>query len=48
VPVTKNIVDAKQLIDTLPKTEELFNYPVDWLSYDEVIINILCPILTVL
>ncbi len=46
--MTKNIVDAKQLIDTLPKTEELFNYLVDWLSYDEVIINILCPILTVL
>ncbi len=46
--VTKNIVDAKQLIDTLPKTEELFDYPIDWLMYDKVIKNILCPLLTVL
>jgi hypothetical protein len=48
VLVTKNIVDAKQLIDTLPKTEELFDCPIDWLMYDKVIINILCPLLTVL
>ncbi len=46
--MTKNIVDAKQLIDTLPKTEELFDYPIDWLMYDKVIKNILCPLLTVL
>lgn len=34
---TKKIVDAKQLIDTIPKTkEELFNFPVDWNIYDTV------------
>ena len=37
VPETKKIVDAKQLIDTIPKTkEELFNFPVDWNTYDMV------------
>ena len=37
VPETKKIVDAKQLIDTIPKTkEELFNYPVNWIIYDTV------------
>lgn len=31
------VLDAKQLIDTIPKTrEELFAYPVDWTIYDEV------------
>lgn len=36
-PETKKIMDAKQLIDTIPKTkEELFNYPVDWNIYDTV------------
>jgi RNA-binding protein 25 len=35
-PGAKKIVDAKQLIDTIPKTkEELFGYPVDWLIYDK-------------
>jgi RNA-binding protein 25 len=37
-PGAKKVVDAKQLIDTIPKTkEELFGYPVDWLIYDKVI-----------
>jgi RNA-binding protein 25 len=36
-PETKKIMDAKQLIDTIPKSkEELFNYPVDWNIYDTV------------
>ncbi|KAJ7535852.1 hypothetical protein O6H91_12G048600 [Diphasiastrum complanatum] len=35
-PENKNILDAKQLIDTIPKTkEELFAYPVDWSIYDK-------------
>ncbi|BBN09068.1 RNA-binding protein 25 [Marchantia polymorpha subsp. ruderalis] len=35
VPEVKKILNAKQLIDTIPKTkEELFAYPVDWLIYD--------------
>eukprot|EP00246_Nothoceros_aenigmaticus_P002944 TRINITY_DN13879_c0_g2_i1.p1 TRINITY_DN13879_c0_g2~~TRINITY_DN13879_c0_g2_i1.p1 ORF type:complete len:826 (-),score=228.59 TRINITY_DN13879_c0_g2_i1:352-2829(-) len=30
------VLDAKQLIDTIPKTrEELFAYPVDWKIYDQ-------------
>ncbi|XP_024365355.1 RNA-binding motif protein 25 isoform X3 [Physcomitrium patens] len=34
-PESKKILDAKQLIDTIPKTkEELFNFPVDWNIYD--------------
>ena len=37
IPEIKKIVDAKQLIDTIPKTkEELFAYPVDWNIYDKV------------
>jgi RNA-binding protein 25 len=33
----KKILNAKQLIDTIPKTkEELFAYPVDWDIYDKV------------
>lgn len=37
VPEVKKILNAKQLIDTIPKTkEELFAYPVDWLIYDRV------------
>lgn len=41
VPETKKIVDAKQLIDTIPKTkEELFGFPVDWNIYDSVRISL--------
>ncbi|KAJ7558136.1 hypothetical protein O6H91_04G025800 [Diphasiastrum complanatum] len=36
LPENKNILDAKQLIDTIPKTkEELFAYPVNWSIYDK-------------
>ncbi|XP_018439276.1 RNA-binding motif protein 25 isoform X2 [Raphanus sativus] len=35
-PDTKKLMDAKQLIDTIPKTkEELFSYEINWAMYDE-------------
>ena len=36
-PDTKKLMDAKQLIDTIPKTkEELFSYEINWAMYDQV------------
>ncbi|KAJ3677500.1 hypothetical protein LUZ60_003224 [Juncus effusus] len=33
---TKKVLDAKQLIDMIPKTkEELFSYPINWTVYDK-------------
>uniref|UniRef100_A0A1J3HM99 RNA-binding protein 25 n=1 Tax=Noccaea caerulescens TaxID=107243 RepID=A0A1J3HM99_NOCCA len=35
-PDTKKLMDAKQLIDTIPKTkEELFSYEINWDMYDK-------------
>ncbi|KAF8046127.1 hypothetical protein N665_4007s0002 [Sinapis alba] len=35
-PDTKKLMDAKQLIDTIPKTkEELFSYEINWAMYDQ-------------
>ncbi|CAN7111334.1 unnamed protein product [Brassica rapa subsp. narinosa] len=35
-PDTKKLMDAKQLIDTIPKTkEELFSYEINWAMYDK-------------
>ncbi|CAN8244951.1 unnamed protein product [Cochlearia groenlandica] len=35
-PETKKLLDAKQLIDTIPKTkEELFSYEINWVMYDK-------------
>lgn len=36
-PDNKKLLDAKQLIDTIPKTkDELFSYPINWGTYDKV------------
>lgn len=36
VPRTREILDAKQLIDMIPKTkEDLFSYKINWAVYDE-------------
>lgn len=36
-PDNKKLLDAKQLIDTIPKTkDELFSYPINWAIYDKV------------
>ncbi|KAL7607580.1 hypothetical protein Lser_V15G14721 [Lactuca serriola] len=35
-PDNKKLLDAKQLIDTIPKTkDELFSYPINWGTYDK-------------
>ncbi|KAJ0506924.1 putative RNA recognition motif domain, PWI domain, RNA-binding domain superfamily [Helianthus annuus] len=35
-PDNKKLLDAKQLIDTIPKTkDELFSYPINWVVYDK-------------
>ncbi|XP_071707231.1 RNA-binding motif protein 25-like isoform X2 [Rutidosis leptorrhynchoides] len=35
-PDNKKLLDAKQLIDTIPKTkDELFSYPINWAIYDK-------------
>ncbi|XP_024988163.1 RNA-binding protein 25 isoform X3 [Cynara cardunculus var. scolymus] len=35
-PDNKKLLDAKQLIDTIPKTkDELFSYPINWATYDK-------------
>ena len=35
----QKLLDAKQLIDMIPKTkEELFSYEINWDVYDQVII----------
>ena len=39
-PDNKKLLDAKQLIDTIPKTkDELFSYPINWATYDKVSIE---------
>lgn len=36
-PEKQNLLDAKQLIDTIPKTkDELFSYEINWVIYDKV------------
>lgn len=36
-PENKKLLDAKQLIDTIPKTkDELFSYEINWAVYDKV------------
>lgn len=38
----KKLLDAKQLIDMIPKTkEELFSYEINWIVYDKVRISVL-------
>jgi RNA-binding protein 25 len=35
---SRRLLDAKQLIDMIPKTkEELFSYEIDWAAYDKVL-----------
>lgn len=37
-PENQKLLDAKQLIDTIPKTkDELFSYEINWVIYDQVI-----------
>lgn len=37
-PENQKLLDAKQLIDTIPKTkDELFTYEINWVVYDQVI-----------
>ncbi|KAL0888978.1 hypothetical protein Bca101_012961 [Brassica carinata] len=39
-PDTKKLMDAKQLIDTIPKTkEELFSYEINWAMYDKHLLH---------
>lgn len=41
-PENQKLLDAKQLIDTIPKTkDELFSYEINWVVYDQVITTVM-------